>query len=445
MKGFAFLAGFAAVCLPTLAQPSQVSNVTLTQDAATREVSVRYALDRDAIVTAKVYTNEVALSGVALATLYGDVCCLVTNAVGSTAHEFRWQPIDGLEGICLDAGAVRVAVTAWDAETPPDYLVADLRGQPVRYYADASELPGGLDDDRYRTDLVVFRRIRAAGASFKMGSSANEFGRITNAGNYGNEDLHTVSFTKDFWLAVFETTQYQYWRMSGEWPSTYSNLAARATRPVHRMSVAAVRGTAWPTGGFDGVGGVLAKARVVTGLRLDLPTEAQWEFACRAGTTASLNGGIDQSIAEDADGEISRVVDPALSLLGRYAGNGGRLADGTKPDAATADASQAMARVGSYRPNSWGLYDMHGNVDEYCLDYCNYRDGNFGGLGTTAVTDPTGPTKAACAAHADWLPVRIVRGGAWDVSPRRCRSAVRRYQIETGGSDAFGFRLAIQD
>lgn len=389
MKGFAFLAGFAAVCLPTLAQPPQVSNVTLTQDAATREVSVRYDLDRDAIVTATVYTNEVALSGVAL---FGDVCRLVTNAVGSTAHEFRWQPIDGLEGVCLDAGAVRVAVTAWDAATPPNYLVADLRGEPVRYYADASELPGGLDDDRYRTDLVVFRRIRAAGASFKMGSSANEFGRIANAGNYGNEDLHTVAFTKDFWLAVFETTQYQYWRMSGEWPSTYSNLAARATRPVHRMSYETVRGTAWPTGGFDGVGGVLAKARAVTGLRLDLPTEAQWEFACRAGTTASLNGGIDQSISEDADGEFSRIDDPALSLRGRYAGNGGRLADGTKPDAATADASQAMARVGSFRPNAWGLYDMHGNVGEYCLDYCNYRDGNFGGLGTAAVTDPRPPS-----------------------------------------------------
>lgn len=431
----ALLVGFQ-----TLAQPPQVSNVTVTQDAASRRVTVSYNLDRDAIVTARVYTNGVALAGTALSAFIGDVNALVTNAAGATAHSFLWQPVDGLEGVCL-ADAVRVELTAWETDAPPDYLVADLRGPNVRYYASEADLPGGIGDDRYRTDFVVFRRIRAAGQSFKMGSAATEFGRLANAGNYGNEDFHAVTFTKDFWLAVFETTQYQYWRMSGDWPSSYSNLTTRATRPVHRMSYATIRGTQWPTDGFDGVGGVLAKARAVTGLRLDLPTEAQWEFACRAGTTASLNGGIDVS-ASDAQ----LAVDPALSVLGRYAGNGGRLSDGSKPDYAAGDVAQAVARVGSYAPNAWGLYDLHGNVGEYCLDYCNYKDGNYGGLGAASVTDPVGATATDCCSHGDtdWN-VRVVRGGSWDVAPKFCRSAARRYQIETGGSDAFGFRLAIQD
>ena len=435
----AFAIAVIAAGISLCAQPPQVSTVAVTQDAATRLVTVSYDLDRDALVTARIYTNGVALAGAALSPFIGDVNALVTNVAGATAHRFLWQPVDGLEGVNL-ADAVRVELTAWEKDAPPDYLVADLRGTGVRYYASADDLPGGLDDDRYRTDSVVFRRIRAAGQSFKMGSTVTEFGRIASAGNYGNEDFHTVSFTKDFWLAVFETTQYQYWRMSGEWPSSYSNLTTRATRPVHRMSYEAIRGTQWPNGGFDGVGGVLAKVRAVTGLRVDLPTEAQWEFACRAGTTASLNGGIDVSAAD-----ATLAVDPALSLLGRYAGNGGRLADGSKPDYAAGDVAQAMARVGSYAPNAWGLYDMHGNAGEYCLDYCNYKDGNYGGLGTADATDPVGATKAECAAHDGWWPVRIVRGGSWDVSPRHCRSAARRYQIETGGSDAFGFRLAIQD
>lgn len=434
-----FAIAVVVVGISLCAQPPQVSNVSVAQDARSRLVTVSYDLDRDAIVTVRICTNGVAIAGTALSAFVGDANALVTNAAGATAHSFLWQPVDGLEGVNL-ADAVRVELTARETDAPPDYLVADLRGTGVRYYASADDLPGGLDDDRYRTDYVVFRRIRAAGQSFKMGSSAAEFGRIANTGNYGNEDLHSVSFTKDFWLAVLETTQYQYWRMSGEWPSTYSNLTTRATRPVHKMSYAAIRGTQWPGGGFDGVGGVLAKARAVTGLALDLPTEAQWEFACRAGTTASLNGGIDVSVAD-----AQMAVDPALSLLGRYASNGGRLADGSKPDYAEGDIAQAMTRVGSYEPNAWGLYDMHGNVGEYCLDYCNYKDGNYGGLGAVSVIDPIGFSKEDCAAHDGWLPVRIVRGGAWDVAPRYCRSAARRYQIETGGSDALGFRLAIQD
>ena len=147
----------------------------------------------------------------------------------------------------------------------------------------------------------------------------------------------------------------------------------------------------------------MGKLRAKTELELDLPTEAQWEYACRAGTTSKYNNGGNS----EAD----------LKTLGRYSGNRN---DGR------GGYSEYTTKVGSYSSNVWGLYDMHGNVWEWCLDW-------YGDL--SASTDPVGPTSGSG---------RVLRGGCWDSFADRCTSSDR---LSSRSSDerndiSHGFRVA---
>lgn len=150
-------------------------------------------------------------------------------------------------------------------------------------------------------------------------------------------------------------------------------------------------------------------------LAFDLPTDAQWEWACRAGTSGALNDGTKNL--------VNSTSDPNLDLLGRYAANGGTLPSGITEALATEKNGSAI--VGSYRPNAWGLYDMHGNVYEWCLDW--FVEAISGG------EDPTGP-----ASGSD----RVRRGGGWNDSAAHARSA-SRLGIPPASRYAFvGFRVA---
>jgi formylglycine-generating enzyme required for sulfatase activity len=134
-----------------------------------------------------------------------------------------------------------------------------------------------------------------------------------------------------------------------------------------------------------------------------LPTEAEREYACRAGSTTALaNGPITQIYC-------GHPIDPNLDLMGWFCGNAD---DWTRP-------------VGQKLPNAWGLYDMHGNVWEWCNDWW----GEYGG----AVTDPVGP-------GADSSPSRVVRGGGWADNAQYCRSAIRYVNYPYGPSSGIGFR-----
>ncbi|MBR4675767.1 MAG: formylglycine-generating enzyme family protein [Victivallales bacterium] len=159
---------------------------------------------------------------------------------------------------------------------------------------------------------------------------------------------------------------------------------------------------------MDG-GSFFGVLRARTGLTFDLPTEAQWEYACRAGTTTALNSGENLTDAETC---------PNMNEVGRYKGNQN---DG-KGD------YKEHTKVGCYLPNAWGLYDCHGNVWEWCLDW--YQSG----WGKAVDTDPVGATSGS---------VRVLRGGGWLSRAGNCRSAsCDSFTPSYSNYYGYGFRVA---
>ena len=290
------------------------------------------------------------------------------------------------------------------------YLVVDLETWEIR----STDTPPDLSDDTCRTTELWLRRIPKG--TFTMGSPASEVGREPGS---SKETQHRVTLTGDFYIGVFEITQRQYLRIYGSDPSSYKG----DTRPVECVSYNSIRGTGstagagWPSYGHAvDSGSFLGKLRAKTGQTFDLPTEAQWEYACRAGTTTALNTG---------ENLTSPGWDSDMDKAGRYFhnendGKGGYSSEHTK--------------VGSYLPNAWGLYDMHGNVWEWCLDWWMEN------LGSSAVTDPKGPNSGSG---------RVVRGGGWDGVAQRCRSANRSNGAPSYSNppsyyyNGYGFRVVL--
>ena len=283
------------------------------------------------------------------------------------------------------------------------YCVVDLSGgsnarqYPCRFTNEAPNVSG----DVCRTTELWLRRIPAG--TFLMGSPEDELGR------YVRETQHRVTLTRDYYIGVFEVTQKQYELVTGSNPSKYQGN----TRPVECVSYNDLRGSEkgsrWPGDTEVDAGSFFGKLRAKTGMMFDLPTEAQWEYACRAGTTSAFNSG------KSLTGEMEC---PNMAKVGRYECNQN---DGK-------GGYGEHTRVGSYLPNAWGLYDMHGNVWEWCLDWFNSP------YSTDAVTDPSGPSSGSN---------RVLRGGCWSYGAQACRSASRSYIFPSYDYDyGIGFRVA---
>ncbi len=289
------------------------------------------------------------------------------------------------------------------------YMLVDLsRGTkakeyPITYLA---EVPKGGWGDEYKTDKLVLKKIEPG--KFVMGSPEGELGRE------GDETQHEVTLTEAFYIGVFEVTQRQWERVMGNWPSHFSNAKCRESRPIEWLSYNDIRGkvvgAGWPaTNSVDAVS-FMGRLQARTGQAFDFPTEAQWEYACRAGTTTALNSGKNLTSAESC---------PNLAEVGRYKDNSG---DGAQ----NGDTRVGTAKVGSYLPNAWGLYDMHGNVWEWCLDW----NGSYSG----AESDPKG---AAVGSH------RVLRGGGWAIAANGCVSANRNGNAPSDRGISFGFRVIL--
>ncbi len=221
--------------------------------------------------------------------------------------------------------------------------------------------------------------------TFIMGSPSGESGRE------GDETQHEVTLTKGFWLGTYEVTQAQWYAVMGTDPSHFKG----SQRPVEQVSYDDALAFCRRLTEKERAAGRLSNKYEYT-----LPTEAQWEYACRAGTKTALNNGTENNFAEVA-----------------WYGS-----DGTG-----GNAGGVSHIVGQRKPNAWGFYDMHGNVWEWCLDW-------YGSYPTTAVTDPEG---------AGTGPNRMSRGGSWWYVPERSRSANRSYDAPSRRSSDLGFRLAL--
>jgi formylglycine-generating enzyme required for sulfatase activity len=299
------------------------------------------------------------------------------------------------------------------------YVVVDLSGgteandYPIRYTNSAPN----LNDDKCRTTELWLRKIYPG--TFIMGCPANEVGRWEVV----DMPQHQVTLTQGFYIGVFECTQNQWELVMGNNPSQYIGDC----RPVENVSYDMIRGTGFSLGaGWPKYGhavdemSFMGKLRKKTGLVFDLPTEAQWEYACRAGTTTSFNSGKNLT---------AKLQDFAVDEVGRYKYN----KSDSKSDSSPKTEYLHHTKVGSYKPNAWGLYDMHGNVDEWCLDYWGLPTSS-----TEAETDPVGP-ETKVANHKQGM--RMVRGGNSVSYAQGCDSASRLYVLPHEEHWCHGFRI----
>ena len=300
-----------------------------------------------------------------------------------------------------------------DAEA---YLVVDLSKGSLaeKYPFRFTNEPPDLSNDKCRTTELWLRKIPAG--KFIMGSPEGELGRN------GDEIQHEVSITNDFYIGIFEFTQKQWELVMGTKETDKDDC-----NPVESASYEEIRGKHHNGGaGWPNYGHIVDKdsfmdiIRQKTGLLFDLPTEAAWEYACRAGTSTALNSGKDLTNAEEC---------PNLNKLGRYFGNS-KIVNGN-----TVKAS-GPKKVGSFLPNAWGLYDMHGNVEEWCLDY-------YGNYSQENKLNPVG-----IVSDRPLRMKRVMRSGAC-MNARFCRSASRSQMLapHTGMDQSMsgfcGFRIAF--
>ena len=416
------VAALAAMTTATLtAAVPEVSNATMTQ-AADRLVTITYTLaDAPAVITLDIQTNNMqgawaSIGGVNIQNLTGDVW----KKVETGNHTIQWRPDLSWPDHKIADGGARAVVTAWALDNTPDYMVVDISAsaQPntQKYYPSVEFLPGGLlGNDDYRTTKLVMRKIMAKDITWTMGSTALE----SLNRNATREATHQVTLENNYYIGVFEVTQDQWALIQTDRPTPayYNNASYRSMRPVEQVSYNEIRnaansGTAntaydWPND--PNPGSFLGILRTKTGIDFDLPSEAQWEFAARAGNGSTKWG--------DGSGIVNTDTDGNLNSLGRYQRNGGK--PGSSDPAASADASSATAIVGSYSPNDWGLYDMHGNVWEWCLDWREDDITSFNGRVNIDSSDPSKTLSGATGAS------RAGRGGAWNAGAGYCRPAYR--------------------
>ena len=251
------------------------------------------------------------------------------------AAEEKEKLLPGLYNWVWDAAAdlpkdfkcERMIVTGSAEQSQGLYMVIDLSGgssatsYPVSYL---NAVPSGGWTDTYKTTKLVLRRIES--------------------GTFMMQGKRQVTLTRDYYMGVFEMTQKQVSLIRGVCFGYFYYDDTPTQTADTRISYNSIRGKTngakWPSSSSVDSTSLIGMLRSRTGLQFDLPTEAQWEYACRAGTTSLYNNG------SSSTSELSKLAYYYDNWTGAY----------------TWDIPM---NVGSFKPNSWGLYDMHGNVREW--------------------------------------------------------------------------------
>ena len=404
----------------------ELSDVALSQTDGT--VTITYTLaNGPAVVTADILTNAVnAAEGVSIGArnlwnLDGDVNRLVT---GDGPHTITWKPANSWPGHRVADASVRARLTAWEPTTPPPYMVAALKKKDVRYYASEDALPGGLHENpEYKLTKVVMKRIEAAGQTATLHPQGTAVQKTMDA---------------DYYIGIFEVTRGQ-WAQYGLASQSNGFNIETAFRPMANVSCTQIRystlrgdwgldaghlypnAPAWEAPQGDGSyvwNSFLSYCRVNTGVGFDLPTAEQWEYAAR--------GGYGDDCWGDGTKMMTTAVDANLDKLGRYKSNGGEVSEDYPANRGVAQADWTSANgsavVGSYKPNGYGLYDMHGNVAEWTEGYTELANG-------TAICDARG---------GDWKSDATACGASSNKRIHGANMSSGTY----GGYENVGFRLA---
>ena len=394
-----------ALPLALLANPGapRVSNVVVAQPSQ-GVARVTFDLDEDAIVTAEFFADGASVPAEAVQTLSGDINRKVAAGSG---RSFTWKAHKDWPD--HNVAAFTVKVTAWAPLAPPDYMAVDLRADAeaprVRYYATSNAVPGGVTNRLYKSDFLLMRRIPAAMVRHRQGSPVG----TTVRG--GNETAHYCTLSEDYYMAVYEFTEAQYALVGGS-RAKASDFSANEDFDYYPLS-----GVYWKNNIRGNVGvaaapessSILGRLNTRAGLTtFDLPTDAQWEYACRAGTDTTLYDG-----TESGYGGASAAGYERAKVLAWMTDN----SDGHPHE------------VGLKPANAWGLYDMLGNMREWC------RDGNAAYANDDDVADPVLSGSF------------MLRGGSYHDGTYNCTSSARNdshagWSGETNGNWKFyGFRV----
>jgi formylglycine-generating enzyme required for sulfatase activity len=252
-----------------------------------------------------------------------------------------------------------------------------------------------MAQNRFPDDFVLI-----TGGTFTMGSPASEPERGTD------ETQHRVT-AGDFYIAKSSVTQREYSQLMGSNPSEFSgdNLPVENVSWFDAVRFCNARSTREGlTPAYAINGETVTWNRSANSYRL--PTEAEWEYACRAGTTTPFNIG-------------NNITDREANCYNNYGYNNnssGRVTGGCRG---------RTTPINSYRANSWGLFDMHGNVADWCWDW-------YGEYGASAQANPAGPATGT---------LKVNRGGGWNDFPKHIRSAYRAAMPPGNDSFNLGFRL----
>ena len=415
-------AAFLVACMSTA-----YAATTITVDSVTQrwpwnnKVDITYTVNDGQDVGNGVYRRIVFTATIDGQTYTIDGTTDVGASANTGTHTVTWTAPSGHKSAnCTMSAAIYTA----NAPSGDDYLVIDLDTGTATYeglLATQADSNTRYTNDVYKTDKLVLRKVPRTAESgtlpngpfsggYRTGDSANYY-----AGNQYNPYIgdNETNTDKDwitgraYYIGVFPVTQYQYQKVTGSNPSQKTGTGAGdvvAYRPVDSVSWDALRASTPSTESLPKVtsntGSFLQRLNFIAGNKfaIDLPTEVMFEIAERAGaTTAYFWGGTpDAAYAVSSDNGVS-----------------------------------STEAVGSRLPNDWGLYDMAGNLKEWCLD--NWSDGNLTGR-VDAFTPPSQESTAR----------RVRGGGNWGypVSDHIFHASCRDYETATVVSWGYGFRVS---